>query len=121
MADLDHDALVAAQGETLATPRRAYGLGARVLFALLDAIDGRGRTLSQFKVLERVARVPYQSWEQVAYFAITHTHRRPDFARRVFDQVTRSRGQEDNEQWHLLTSRSSLPPRTRESLRSSSP
>lgn len=102
MADLDHDGLLAAQRETLATPRRIYGLGARVLFALLDAIYGRERNLSKFKVLELVARVPYQSWEQVAYIAITHTHRRPDFARRVFDQVTRSRGQEDNEQWHLL-------------------
>jgi len=46
--------------------------------------------------------VPYQSWEQVAYIAITHTSTKPEFARRVFDRVSESRRQEDNEQWHLL-------------------
>ncbi len=102
MAQLDHDELVRAQNETLGSPRRGYSLGARALFSLLDAVYGKERTLSKFKVLELVARVPYQSWEQVAYIAITHTHRRPDMARRVFDRVTESRGQEDNEQWHLL-------------------
>lgn len=38
----------------------------------------------------------------MAYIAITHTHDRPDFARGIFDRVTESRGQEDNQQWHLL-------------------
>jgi ubiquinol oxidase len=102
MAQLDHDQLLASQTETINTPRRRYGLGAKILFTLLDTIYGKPRTLSKFKVLELVARVPYQSWEQVAYIAITHTSSRPDFARRVFDRVTESRGQEDNEQWHLL-------------------
>jgi hypothetical protein len=74
---LDHDALAVAQQETLSTPRRPYGLPARVLFALLDVLYGRARTLSKFKVLELVARVPYQSWEQVAYIAITHVAPRP--------------------------------------------
>jgi ubiquinol oxidase len=102
MGDLDHERLVAAQRETLATPRRRYSVGARVLFGLLDAIYGRRRTLPKFKVLELVARVPYQSWEQVAYIAITHTHERPELARRIYDRVTEARGQQDNEQWHLL-------------------
>lgn len=102
MAELDHAQLLAVHAETLATPVRAYGLGGRLLFGLLDLVYGKARTLSKFKVLELVARVPYQSWEQVAYIAITHTANRPDLARRVFDRVTESRAQEDNEQWHLL-------------------
>lgn len=102
MGRLSHDELIGAQQQTLHAPRRRYGLGARVLFALLDAVYGRPRTLSKFKVLELVARVPYQSWEQVAYIAITHTHERIDLARRIFDRVTESRAQQDNEQWHLL-------------------
>ncbi|MCU4186895.1 hypothetical protein K6U06_21195 [Acidiferrimicrobium sp. IK] len=102
MAQLSHEQLATTQRETLEAPRRRYGPGAKALFALLDAVYGKPRTLSKFKVLELVARVPYQSWEQVAYIAITHTHQRPDLARRVFDRVTESRGQEDNEQWHLL-------------------
>ena len=102
MAQLDHGQLLASQAETLASPRRKYGIGARVLFALLDAVYGKARTLPKFKVLELVARVPYQAWEQVAYIAITHTYEKTGLARRVFDRVTESRAQQDNEQWHLL-------------------
>ena len=102
MAQLDHDELLASQAKTLAAPRRKYGIGARILFALLDAVYGKARTLSKFKVLELVARVPYQAWEQVAYIAITHTYEQTGLARRVFDRVTESRAQQDNEQWHLL-------------------
>ena len=75
MGQLSHEDLLNIHQETLSTPRRRYGLGARLLFALLDALYGRARTLSKFKVLELVARVPYQSWEQVAYIAITHTEK----------------------------------------------
>jgi ubiquinol oxidase len=102
MAQLDHEQLLASHAETAGTARRTYGLGARFLFALLDLVYGKPRSLSKFKVLELVARVPYQAWEQVAYIAITHTSSHPDFARRVFDRITETRGQEDNEQWHLL-------------------
>ena len=99
---LDHEALAVAQRETLNTPRLSYGLASRVLFLLLDVFYGRKRTLPKFKVLELVARVPYQSWEQVAYIAITHIAQRTGLARRIHDQVAEARAQQDNEQWHLL-------------------
>ena len=102
MAQLDHDELVASQQQTFATPRRRYSIGARALFKMLDTVYGAPRKLSKFKVLELIARVPYQAWEQVAYIAITHTYERPSFAREIFDRVTSSRDQADNEQWHLL-------------------
>jgi len=90
------------QEKTLASPRMRYGLLAHALFLGMDLLYGRRKTLSKFKVLEVIARVPYQSWEHVAYIAITHTHAYPDFARRIFDRVKESRIQQDNEQWHLL-------------------
>jgi hypothetical protein len=93
---------VAAQAETLDHPRRRYGIPARILFATFDVLYGKQRTMSKLKVLELVARVPYQSWEQVAYIAITHVHSRAGQARRIFDRVQESREQQDNEQWHLL-------------------
>lgn len=99
---LAHAALLRAQEETLSSPRRSYGMLARALFITLDTLYGKRRTLSKFKVLELVARVPYQSWEQVAYIAITHMHGRTDLARRIYDRVAESRAQQDNEQWHLL-------------------
>ncbi len=102
MGNLDREGLRRAQQETECTARRRYGLPARVLFRLLDVFYGRPRTLSKFKVLELIARVPYQSWEQVAYIAITHTYERAGLARRIYDRVQESRAQQDNEQWHLL-------------------
>jgi len=102
MQRLPSQALKREQERTLAAPRMRYGLLARLLFGGMDLVYGRKRTLSKFKVLELIARVPYQAWEQVAYVAMTHTSRDPGFARRIFDRVRESRQQQDNEQWHLL-------------------
>ncbi len=88
--------------KTLASPRRKYGLLASLLFLFMDIFYGKKKTLSKFKVLEVIARVPYQSWEHVAYIAMTHTYAKPHFARRIFEFVKESRLQQDNEQWHLL-------------------
>lgn len=90
------------QAKTLASPRTKYGALAKILFGVMDVLYGRRRSWVKFKVLEIIARVPYQAWEHVAYIAITHTYEQPDFARRVFDRVKESRHQQDNEQWHLL-------------------
>ena len=99
---LTHEELLRAQAETLRTPRRRYGLAARALFLTTDLLYGTRRSVSKFKVLELVARVPYQAWEQVAYIAITHTFERSGLARRIYDRVAEARAQQDNEQWHLL-------------------
>lgn len=102
MERLDHEALVAAQQESLRSPRRRYSLSAKALFRTMDLLYGPERTLAKFRVLELVARVPYQAWENVAYVAVTHTSRQPGFARKVFDTVRLARWEQDNEQWHLL-------------------
>ncbi len=90
------------QQRTLASPRRKPGPAAAALFTAMDLLYGKERTLSKFKVLEVIARVPYQAWENVAYVAVTHRYSKPAFARRIFDRVHESRNQQDNEQWHLL-------------------
>ena len=87
---------------TLTSPRRRYGPAAKILFLFMDLVYGKRKNLSKFKVLEVIARVPYQAWEHVAYIAITHMYEKPDFARRIFEFVRESRRQQDNEQWHLL-------------------
>lgn len=87
---------------TLGSPRRKPSISAKLLFVFMDRVYGKERTLEKFRVLELVARVPYQAWENVAYVAVTHTARQPGFARRVFDRVRVSRWEQDNEQWHLL-------------------
>jgi len=90
------------QRRTLDSPRRKPGLAALALFMAMDVLYGKQRTLSKFKVLEVIARVPYQAWENVAYVAVTHRYSKPALARRIFDRVHESRNQQDNEQWHLL-------------------
>jgi hypothetical protein len=102
MERLDGDRLRREQLVTLAPPRRHASLSARALFEFMDLAYGKQRTLEKFRVLELVARVPYQAWENVAYVAVTHTAREPGFARRVFDRVRVNRWEQDNEQWHLL-------------------
>ena len=99
---LSADRLKEEQERTLTTPRRRYGLLARGLFWGMDLIYGRKGSLRKFKVLEIIARVPYQAWENVAYVAITHVHADRDLAGRIFERVRESRLQQDNEQWHLL-------------------
>ena len=101
-ATIDSAALRVEQERTLSSPRRRGGVLAKLLFFWMNMCYGRRRTLSKFKVLEVIARVPYQAWENVAYIAVTHTYRRPHFARRIFEFVKESRAQQDNEQWHLL-------------------
>ncbi|MGB4780959.1 alternative oxidase [Candidatus Methylomirabilis sp.] len=91
-----------AQQVTLRSPRMRYGILTRLLFMTMDLVYGRKKTFSKFKVLELIARVPYQSWENVAYVAITHMYAQRDFARRVFDRVKEAREAQDNEMWHLL-------------------
>ncbi len=98
----DTESLKAEQERTLGSPRRPYGLLAKLLFFFMDFFYGPGRNLSKFKVLEVIARVPYQAWEHVGYIAMTHTYPAPNFARRIFEFVTESRSQQDNEQWHLF-------------------
>lgn len=51
---LDHETLVAAQKESAAAPRRRYSLSARALFALMDALYGKERTLRQIGYDERL-------------------------------------------------------------------
>lgn len=99
---LDREQLRAAQQRELDTPRRRYALAPRALFAVMDMVYGPDRSLEKFRVLEVVARVPYQAWESIAYVAMTHTSKHPDFARRVYDRARVARIEQDNEQWHLL-------------------
>jgi hypothetical protein len=99
---LDPQQLRAEQRRTLDTPRRRYSLAARLMFVQMDLLYGRKRTLEKFRVLEIVARVPYQTWETVTYKQITKRHRHALDIRKLWDRVREFRAQQDNEQWHLL-------------------
>jgi ubiquinol oxidase len=99
---LSAEELRAAQAQTLRAPRFRYSIPARLLFFVTDLVYGRQGSVLKFKVLEVVARVPYQAWERAAYAALTRAHRKARLARRIFDRVVETRAQQDNEQWHRL-------------------
>jgi ubiquinol oxidase len=99
---LDHEQLVRAQLETLAAPRRKYSIAARLLFLIVDLVYGRRRSLLKYRVLEVVARTPYQTWEAASYRRLSKVHRNIPLAKRIAARVQEFRAQQDNEQWHLL-------------------
>ncbi|MEP1126330.1 MAG: alternative oxidase [Ilumatobacter sp.] len=117
MKRLAHDELVAEQRLQIDTPRRSYSRSAKLLFAVVDLAYGKERTFEKFRVIEVVARVPYMAWESVAYVAMTHTSKRTDFARRVYDRALVARFEQDNEQWHLLILEELTKDRSRSRLR----
>ena len=102
MERLSPEQLRKEQINTLASPPIRHGLLAKILFLVMDVLYGKARTWNKFKVLELIARVPYQAWEHVAYIAITHSYHEGGFARRIYDRIREARHQQDNEQWHLL-------------------
>jgi hypothetical protein len=102
MADLTPEERRREQEMTLQTPPRRYGIDARLMFFVEDQLFGRPRTLSKFKARELVARTPYQAWEQAGYFATAARDDRMTVARQIYEHVTDTRIEQDNEQWHLL-------------------
>lgn len=99
---LSRQDLRAAQRGTLNEPRARYGFVSRLLFGFINVVYGRGGSLLKFRVLELLARVPYQIWERAAYRAVTKRSRRTGVAQRIYRAMVESRAQQDNEQWHLF-------------------
>lgn len=91
-----------AQQETLDTPRMAYGLLAKMMFKPVDLLYGRQGSFTKFAMLEIIARVPYQAWERMGYWAVHRHAGRSALAKRVFERIVDARADQDNEQWHLL-------------------
>lgn len=90
------------QQATLAAARRRYSLAARFLFLTMDLLYGRRRTLAKFRVLEVVARLPYQAWETASYRQLNKVHDSPARLATLWDRIRGFRAQQDNEQWHLM-------------------
>ena len=99
---LDRDELQAVQHRTLRSPRMAYSLVAKLVFRPVDLLYGKQGSFTKFAMLEIIARVPYQAWERVGYWAVHRYAGRSAVATRVTDRIVEARSDQDNEQWHLL-------------------
>ena len=74
----------------------------KALFVFMDIMYGKKPSLGKFRVLEVVARIPYQSWEVTHYFLTTHLYMNE---RRVIDLFRDSefaRSAQDNETMHVV-------------------
>lgn len=100
MADSTMD-LKAEQEATLARPPRAYGPLAKALFFGMDALYGKKMTLKKLKILELLARIPYQAWEVHYYRAMNNRFDRAGTVSEAEDIIQWGREAQDNEFWHL--------------------
>jgi ubiquinol oxidase len=94
--------LHAAELATGSAPRLRYDLLSRLLFGFIDLVYGRRGSVLKFHALELMARVPYQTWERVAYRSAGRLSSRTGLARSIQHRIVQSRAQQDNEQWHLF-------------------
>lgn len=87
------------------------GLGAnallRCMYAAMDLLYGRGRSLEKFMVLEVLARYPYWAWETGSYHRLSRSYTGTAFADkaesdRAVRHIELGRHSQDNEQWHLF-------------------
>ena len=74
----------------------------RALFLFMDAMCGKKPSLGKFRVLEVVARIPYQSWEVVHYFLTTHFYANERLAIDLFRDSKFARFAQDNETMHAV-------------------
>ena len=89
------------QEAVLARPPRNYGLFARMLFWGMDTFYGKELTLGKVRLLELLARIPYQAWEIRQYREMNHAFENADAVKQADDLIRWGREAQDNEFWHL--------------------
>lgn len=90
------------QQATLARPHMKYTGMARMLFKAMDAAYGRATVLPKVRLLEVLARIPYQAWETRQYSRLSTQYHRADAVQRAREVIEWGREAQDNEFWHLL-------------------
>ncbi|MFH0952961.1 MAG: hypothetical protein V1873_01385 [Verrucomicrobiota bacterium] len=89
------------QEATLARGRMKYSLMARMLFEGMDLVYGKDLTLPKVRLLEILARIPYQAWEIRQYRLLNSRFADPAAVQRARDIMQWGRAAQDNEFWHL--------------------
>ncbi len=90
------------QETTLARPHMKYTGMARALFKAMDLAYGKGTTLPKVRLLEILARIPYQAWETRQYAKLSTQYHRYADVQRAMEILHWGREAQDNEFWHLL-------------------
>lgn len=83
-------------------PHGISRLLARILIGAGNAIYGRTPSYEKFSALEVIARIPYQSWEAVAYTLLTLFYADEHRAIRLSRIIPFARHAQDNETMHVV-------------------
>jgi len=75
---------------------------AKTLFGTVDLIYGKNPTIQKFKVIEVVARVPYQTWEFVNYLWTTNFYTNENKAIKYAKRSDFGKFAQDNETMHVV-------------------
>ncbi|MFO7937313.1 MAG: hypothetical protein R6V06_06890 [Kiritimatiellia bacterium] len=102
--------LKAEQQKTLITPKLPANFILKMMFAAMDMLYGKARTLPKVLVLEILARYPYWAWENGAYkmLSLIHCATQPVSEKNnkkievALRHIEMGREAQDNEQWHML-------------------
>jgi len=89
------------QEAVLARPRLKYGPVAKFLFWSMDVIHGKETTLPKAKLLEILARIPYQAWEIRQYGRMNSKFADDGTVSEAREVINWGRDAQDNEFWHL--------------------
>ncbi len=89
------------EAASLSRPTRKYGMLAKGLFLAMDIFYGRKLTLGKMRLLEILARIPYQAWEVRHYHSLNRRFSDPSAVHTADDIIAWSRKAQDNEFWHL--------------------
>ena len=79
-----------------------YSPISKLLFVSMDLFYGKETSFSKLKVLELIARIPYQSWEHNFFVWLTHRYGQKKYVERALEEMQMARAAQDNEQWHLF-------------------
>ncbi len=75
---------------------------AKILFGTVDVIYGRKPSIKKFKVIEVVARVPYQTWEFANYLLTTNFYMNEEKALKYAARSDFGKFAQDNETMHVV-------------------
>ncbi len=93
----------AEQEATLNRKPLDHGAVAKFLFWSMDLIYGKETSLPKVRLLEILARIPYQAWETRQYSRMTGQYSNNQAVEEAKDLIVWGRQAQDNEFWHLRT------------------
>lgn len=113
MTSHEHEALLAQlrDADTLKTYKETYDnlptswlprLFANILFGSLNLVYGKNINIQRFRVIEVIARVPYQTWEFVNYLITTHFYMNEHKAIECALRADSGKFAQDNETMHVV-------------------